>query len=111
MSCCLLFVASCGDPVEDAADVAKSCGDQACPVGTAPKELASVSASYEISGGYDPTTYAADGAYKRMGTGKCEYACQVIAPCPESTFPVISATCFTCATINAQGQVQQGSCQ
>lgn len=91
--------AGCGDPSEDARAVAESCGKQECPVGTAYRESRSIVSGVDISGGYDPATYEADGAYKKMGSGDCEFLCQVINACPDGTFPVITADCFTCTAI------------
>jgi hypothetical protein len=101
----------CGDPGEDAKEVASSCKNQSCPAGTAQTNKASVQGSSDISGGYDPATYKAEGAYKRMGSGSCEYICQVFSPCPDSTFPVITQTCFTCGLILPDGTIGQGMCQ
>lgn len=102
--------AGCGDEVEAAKDVADSCGEQACPVGTSFREVRSISAGTDITAGVDASNYEGDGAYKRFGMGMCEYACQVINACPEDTFPVITADCFTCGTLDAEGNVRQGSC-
>ncbi len=103
----------CGDPIEEAADVAKACGDQPCPAGTSPKELREVQGSFEIGvgGSGDLTGYSAEGTFSRFGEGSCEYACQVIQPCPDTTFPVITMTCFTCGMFDVgSGTVLQGSC-
>ncbi len=90
---------ACGDPAEEAGDVAKSCGQQACPAGTRVVETRSLDASNDISGGYDPVTYKADGAYQRMASGSCEYACEVIQACPAGSFPIITRECMKCAPI------------
>lgn len=108
---CVVCGSACGeDPIDAAESVAGSCGEQACPVGTAFKESRSITAGYDISGGIDPAEYQAEGAFARFGEGECEYACEVIQACPEGTFPVITADCFTCGVLNAEGEVQQGSC-
>lgn len=109
--CAVAAVGGCTDPVDAAQNVAEACGDQPCPVGTAFTEIRSISAGYDIGLGYDPASYSASGAFKRFGEGDCEYACQVINACPDGTFPVITADCFTCGTLNAAGEVQQGTCQ
>jgi len=106
----VLLPAGCGDPGADAVEGAKSCGQQRCPVGTAPHESRGVTSGSDISGGYDPATYKAEGAYKRMGSGNCEYICQVTQACPNGTFPVITEACFTCAAIASDGKVGQGAC-
>lgn len=94
-----LLAPGCSDPGEDARAVAESCGQQECPVGTAFRESRSVTSGVDISGGYDPATYKADGAYQKLGAGDCEYVCQVINSCPDGTFPVITKDCFTCTAI------------
>ncbi len=106
-----LALPGCGDPGADAVEVAKACGQQRCPVGTALRESRSVTTGSDISGGYDPVTYKADGAYKRLGSGQCEYICQLIQPCPDGTFPVITEDCFTCGAIGSGGAVAQGACK
>lgn len=83
-------VTNCGDPAEKAAEAASGCGKRSCPSGTRPEETRALDASSDISGGYDPATYKAEGAYKRSGSGSCEYACVVTQACPEGTFPIIN---------------------
>lgn len=95
----------------DPNEAAAMCGDYVCPIGTAPRELRQVEGGYEIGASIDVTKYQADGAYKVFGEGSCEYACEVMQPCNEGTFPVITKDCFTCGTMNAQGQVVQGACE
>ena len=106
----LLLGAACTDPIQSAEDIANSCGKQDCPVGTAFREIREVQGGYDISAGFDPSTYSADGAFQSMGSGSCSYACEVINPCPEKTFPVITQTCFTCGVVNSAGDVAQGAC-
>jgi hypothetical protein len=106
----LAFLATnCSDPAEKAGQTANACGMRSCPSGTRPEETRMLDASNDISGGYDPATYKAEGAYKRSGSGACEYACVVTQPCPEGTFPVIGTDCFTCGTVTDDG-VDQGVC-
>jgi hypothetical protein len=103
----------CSDPSEDAKDVALACGERECPVGTLFHEKRSFSGGYDISGGYDPATYKAEGAYKTMGEGSCEYVCQVMQPCPtegQTTFPYITATCFTCVAVLSDNTLAQPMC-
>jgi hypothetical protein len=102
----------CSDPSEDAKEVATSCGTQKCPPGTAFHQKANFSGSYDISGGYDPATYKAEGAYKTMGSGSCEYVCEVMQPCPENpaTFPYITEKCFTCVAILSNNTLGQPTC-
>ena len=38
---------------------------------------ASSAAGYDVSLGFDPATYEADGAFKSFGEGECTYACEV----------------------------------
>lgn len=106
----LCGLAGCGDEVDAAKEVAESCGEQACPVGTAFREVRSLSGGTDITAGVDVATYDGEGAYTRFGMGDCEYACEVINACPEQTFPVITAECFTCGTLDAEGNVRQGAC-
>lgn len=103
-------VTNCGDPAEKAAEAASGCGKRSCPSGTRPEETRALDASSDISGGYDPATYKAEGAYKRSGSGSCEYACVVTQACPEGTFPIINEECFTCGAISDDGEVDQGVC-
>jgi hypothetical protein len=107
-----LLPAACSDPSEDAKEVAQSCGQQKCPVGTLFHEKKSFNGSYDVSGGYDPATYKAEGAYKTMGSGSCEYVCAVMQACPESppTFPYITEKCFTCVAVLSDNTLGQPSC-
>lgn len=107
-----LVPAGCSDPSKDAKEVAQSCGERKCPVGTLFHEKKSFSGSYDISGGYDPATYKAEGAYKTMGSGSCEYVCALMQPCPENppTFPYITEKCFTCVTVLSDNSLGQPSC-
>lgn len=108
----ILVLCACSDPSEDAKDVANSCGKRPCPVGTLFHEKKSFSGSYDISGGYDPATYKAEGAYKTMGSGSCEYVCEVMQPCPTSpaTFPYITEKCFTCVVVLSDNTLGQPTC-
>jgi hypothetical protein len=106
----LLAAANCSDPAEKAGETASACGKRSCPAGTRPEESRMLDASNDISGGYDPATYKAEGAYKRSGSGSCEYACVVTQACPDNTFPIITDECFTCGAIDDEGQVDQGVC-
>jgi hypothetical protein len=106
----LLASWSCGDPATKAGETASACGRRECPSGTRPEETRSLDASNDISGGYDPATYKAEGSFKRSGSGSCEYACVVIQPCPNGTFPIIGEDCFTCGNIKEDGTVDQGAC-
>ena len=104
-------LAACGNVSEvDPNAAAAQCGQYECPVGTAPKELRQVKGGYDISGGLDLTAYSAEGAYSVFGEGNCEYACELLDPCDEGTFPVITKDCFTCGVLNASGQAVQGNC-
>lgn len=87
-----------------------SCETPQCPAGTTPVEAEAVSGRTDVSLGYNPSTYEADGAFTRLANGECVSYCQVIQPCPMETFPVISEGCFTCGAILADSSVAQGSC-
>lgn len=106
----IALVAGCGEEIEAAKEVAQSCGQQTCPAGTAQRESRGFSGGTDISGGVDPDNYSADGAFARFGKGECEYVCEVINPCPDGTFPVLTTECFTCGTLDAEDNVKQGSC-
>lgn len=95
----------------DANEAAASCGKQECPAGTAQVERRSVTGKTDVSAGYDPATYAADGAFASFGSGQCEFYCQVISACPETTFPVITKECFTCGVVLANDTVDRVSCE
>ncbi len=86
------------------------CGEQACPVGTAFAEDRADREGFELGVGVDPATYSGEVAFKRFGESECSYVCETISPCPDLTFPVISAECFTCGTVGPDGEVDQGSC-
>jgi hypothetical protein len=113
---CFLASASLGalSACDNGTEAAGECGDQECPVGTAFYQSANSMLSYDISLGFNPATYEADGAFASFGSGSCEYYCSVIAPCPDGTFPVITADCFTCGIIDYDNEgnptVQQGDC-
>ncbi len=110
-ACAVVVGGACSDAGADAVKGAEACGEQKCPVGTAQEERASVTSGTDISGGYDPATYKAEGAYSRMGTGSCEYICRVIQACPDGFFPVITETCFTCGAILPDNTVDKATCQ
>ena len=95
---------------ERAEDVANSCGKQECPVGTAFAEYRAIREGIELGVGVDPKTYSGEVAFSHYGEGECTYTCETIAPCPADTFPVITAECYTCGQIAADGSVGQGNC-
>lgn len=94
-----------------AENVANSCGAQECPVGTAFSEYRAVREGFDLDVAADPATYSGEVAFSTFGEGECLYQCETINPCPEDTFPVITADCFTCGAITSDGDVAQGSCE
>jgi hypothetical protein len=100
-----------GCAIDEAGDVARSCDDQECPVGTQFRQKANFSGGFDVSGGYNGTTRSGSGAYAQFGEGDCEYICEAIQDCPESTFPIITETCFTCGVILADDTVDRGNCE
>lgn len=87
------------------------CGAQECPVGTAFSEYRADREGFDLDAGANPATYSGEVAFSTFGESECTYQCETINPCPEGTFPVITATCFTCGVITAEGDVAQGSCE
>ncbi len=88
----------------------QDCGSQECPVGTAFAEYRADRAGFDLSAGADPKTYSGEVAFSTFGESECTYQCTTINPCPDSTFPVITNSCFTCGLLNAEGEVAQGEC-
>lgn len=101
-----VLLTSCGG----GAEVAASCGTFACPAGTAPVATASASQGFDVSGSVDPEAYDGGVAIRYFGFGACSYACEAYAACPSGTWPVLTQSCFTCATVNDDGEAVQGSC-
>ena len=107
-----VFVVSAATTIacSDGTEAAALCGAQECPVGTAFSETRTSAMTYDISGGFDPLTYDAEGSFKSFGTGSCEFFCSVIQACPDGTFPVITKSCFTCGILIDEGDIAQGDC-
>jgi hypothetical protein len=94
-------------------DEAEDCGKaETCPVGTVVEEYRENREGFEISGegSTDYTSYEGGLAYRRFENGTCEWACVAIQECPDFTFPVITEDCFTCGTVNDDGDLVQGDC-
>ena len=105
-----LVAGGCGDSVEEAGNVAESCGERACPNGTAFSEKRSFRGGTDVSAGVDVTQSSGEGAFASFGEGDCEYVCQAIQDCPATTFPIITQTCFTCGVILPNDTVDRGGC-
>ena len=86
------------------------CGEQTCPVGTSFAEYRADRQGFDLDVGVDPKTYSGEVAFSTFGESECSYQCETINPCPQDTFPVITADCFTCGVITPEGNVAQGSC-
>ena len=102
-----------------ALSLAVACDDQGdcgkvetCPVGTVIEEYREDRQGFEITGDAqgDADDYDGSVAFRRFEDGSCEWACVAIQECPDPTFPVITTDCFTCGTVNADGDVVQGDC-
>ena len=107
----LLLSTACKEgPGSRAEDIAESCGDQECPVGTAFAEYREIRSGFELGVGLDPKSYSGEVAFQNFGEGSCTYTCETINACPDGTFPVISADCFTCGAVTDDGEVAQGDC-
>ena len=85
------------------------CGTQSCPVGTHFEEYQASREGFEVTVDVDVTTYDGGVAFRNFGEFECQYTCVVTQECPDWTFPVISADCFTCATVE-DGEVVGGEC-
>lgn len=84
---------------------------QPCPAGTARVDSSQAKLGVDLSLGLDLSSYSVtDRVFKRFGEGNCEYACEVLQPCPEGLYPYMSAECFTCSTADADGNVAPGAC-
>ena len=92
-------------------EIAQSCGEQSCPVGTAFEEYRATREGFDLDLAVDPAEYSGEVAFSTFGEGECSYQCVTINPCPEDTFPVIDEDCFTCGAITSDGDVVQGSCE
>lgn len=92
-------------------EIAQSCGEQSCPVGTAFEEYRAVREGFDLDLGLEPASYSGEIAFSTFGEGECSYQCVTINPCPEETFPVIDADCFTCGAVTSDGEVVQGACE
>jgi hypothetical protein len=96
-----------------ACDEQGDCGKaETCPVGTVIEEYREDREGFEVSGDAagDVSEYEGGVAFRRFEQGSCEWACVAIQECPASTFPVITEDCFTCGTVNNDGDVVQGDC-
>jgi len=96
-----------------ACDEPQDCGKvETCPVGTVIEEYRESREGYEVSGDVsgDYSEYEGGIAFRRFESGSCEWACVAIQECPDPTFPVITEDCFTCGTVNADGDLVQGDC-
>ena len=96
-----------------ACDEPQDCGKvETCPVGTSIEEYRESREGFEVSGDLssDLSEYEGGVAFRHFTNGSCEWACVAIQECPDPTFPVITEDCFTCGTVNADGDVVQGDC-
>ena len=95
----------CDEPVD--------CGKvQSCPVGTVVEEYRESREGFEIRGTASANyrDYTGGVAYRQYESGSCQWTCVAIQGCPTDTFPVISDDCFTCGTVNDDGDLVQGEC-
>ena len=90
---CLVGTSSCS---RDVPKRPPQCTDYACPVGTYPDEYRELSDSSED--------------YVNIIKGECRYACVAAQDCPDGWWPVITETCFTCATVLPSGENVGGDC-
>lgn len=72
------------------------CTDYSCPVGTYPDTYREVSES--------------NGDYVNIVEGECRYACVAAQACPDGWWPIITETCYTCATTLPSGENMGGNC-
>ena len=101
------FALACGGSGGGATDI---CGVLSCPAGTTPVASASEASGTAIEGSLDPTSWSGGLAYRQFGEGECSLTCETIQACPEGSWPVISASCFTCASLDSEGNVVQAAC-
>jgi len=94
-------------------DAAESCAEYTCPVGTSPEEARGVaSTEVDVSDGRGPSDGESGGkGFAVLSAGSCSYACVADSPCPTGTWPVITRDCFTCALLDADGQVIESDCE
>ena len=88
----LLTLGGCGQDTPKQPD----CKNYACPAGTYPDAYREVS----------ETT----GEYVNIIRGECRYACVAAQSCPDGWWPVITESCYTCATTLPSGENMGGSC-
>ena len=97
----LPLLAGCPDDVD--------CSNKACPVGTKFDEYRAARDGFDLNIEHDPDTYDGQFAFRSFGEEECRYTCVAIQECPEWTFPVITADCFTCAAV-VDGEVVGVEC-
>ncbi|HCH64318.1 MAG: hypothetical protein CL927_08235 [Deltaproteobacteria bacterium] len=88
----MMALGGCGKDVPKQPD----CGNYACPAGTYPD------AYREFSETSDD--------YVNVIKGECRYACVAAQACPDGWWPVITESCYTCATTLPSGENMGGSC-
>ena len=101
-----LLAVACGgvDPTE----AATAC-EQECPIGTTFDSYVAVREGFELGVGASAGEYDGGIAYRHFGEGECRWDCVTTFPCGAGLFPVITATCFTCADVLEDGTVSQGA--
>lgn len=72
------------------------CSSYTCPVGTYADEYRLLSDESK--------------QYVNVIEGECRYSCVAAQSCPEGWWPIITADCFSCATVLPSGDVLGGEC-
>lgn len=110
-----LLALGCG--ADDGKGVDADCRVYTCPVGTSPQGMEAVYAVethelnlVDVTGG--PSSASARGSvgYAVRTEASCEYACVAIEPCPDTTVPIITEDCYTCAEVTETGEIVGGAC-
>lgn len=86
------------------------CGEQGCPIGTAPEEYQANRQGYDVDLSADPKTYSGEVAFKTFGEAECQYQCVAIFTCSPDQYPFITESCYACAALTADGEIVQPEC-
>lgn len=111
----ILLAVGCG--ADDGKRADADCRVYTCPVGTSPQGMEAVTSVetlelnlVDVTGGPSDASARGSIGYAVRTEASCSYACVAIEPCPDTTVPIITEDCYTCAQVTETGEIVGGAC-